>query len=97
MNLTNRKERFWNQHESSVTVTVGEGSQVKGQKDGKVILKEKNSGKNLRISATYCPDFRKSIRSVKQLQRMAGYMATFDNEKVTIKDKKTCEIAFICD
>jgi hypothetical protein len=95
INLMNRKERFWNQHESSVTVTVGQGSQVKGQKDGDVVLEEKNAGKNLRIAATYCPDFRKNISSVKRLQ-LAGYTAFFKDTKATIEDKQTGEITFVC-
>jgi hypothetical protein len=46
INLTYRKEHFWNQHESSVTLMAGRGSQVKIQMDGDIILsKEKNSGK----------------------------------------------------
>jgi uncharacterized membrane protein YvbJ len=93
VNLTNRKELFWNQHKSSVTVMVGEGSHVKGQKDGNIILKEKNSGRNLKISSTYCPDFRKNTLSL----QMAGYMVTFDDGKATIKDKKMGEITLICE
>ncbi len=96
VNLTNKKERFWNQRESGVTVTVGQGSQVEGQKDGDVILKEKNSGLNMKISATYCPDFRKNILSVKRLQQ-AGYQVSFEGTKTTIKDKKTGVSAFVCD
>jgi hypothetical protein len=77
-------------------VTVGDGSQVPGQTDGHVILKEKNSGKNLKISATYCPNFRKNILSVKKLQQ-GGFMVAFDDEKATICCKKTKEVAFICE
>ncbi len=45
-------------------MTVGQGNPVKGPEDGDVVLEEKNAGKNLRIAATYCPDFRKNISSV---------------------------------
>jgi hypothetical protein len=96
VNLTNRSERFWNQYESSVTVTVGEGSQVEGQKDRHVVLKEKNSGKSMKISATYCPNFRKNILSVKRLQ-LVGYSVSFEDTKAVIQDKKNGDIAFICE
>jgi hypothetical protein len=88
VNLTNIKEGLWKQAETSMTVTVGDGSKVTGILDGKVILKEKNSGKYLNISVTYCPNFRKNILSVKRLQ-LAGFMVTFDDNKATIEDKKT--------
>jgi hypothetical protein len=92
----NLNERFWDQLDSTITVTVGEGSQVKGLKDGNIILKEKNLGGNLRIKVTCCPDFKKNILSVKQLQ-MAGDMVAFDDDKATIKDQVTKEITFLCD
>jgi hypothetical protein len=96
VNLTNNKARFWKQCTTSTTVTVGDGSQVEGLLNGSIILKEKNSQKNLKISATYCPDFRKNILSVKRLQQ-AGFMVMFDDEKATVQDKKTKVIAFTCD
>jgi hypothetical protein len=34
VNVTNQNDRLWNQHESCVTVTVGQGSEVEGQKEG---------------------------------------------------------------
>jgi hypothetical protein len=50
-------------------MAVGEGSRVKGLLDGNIILfTETNAGKYLKISATYCPDFRKNILGVKRLQ-----------------------------
>lgn len=63
--------------------------------DGEVIFKEKNTGLNSRTSATYCPDFRKNILSVKKLQ-LAGYMVSFEDTKATIGDKQTGKIAFVC-
>jgi hypothetical protein len=97
VNLTNKKEHFWRQCPTNTTVTVGDGSQVTGLLDGSIIpLKEKFTGNNLKISATYCPDFRENILSVKRLQQ-AGFMVTFDDEKVTVQDKKMKEMAFICE
>jgi hypothetical protein len=65
VNLTNRKERFWDQRATKTTVTVGDGSEVVGLCDGNIILKkEKNMQENLKITATYCPNFRKNILSV---------------------------------
>ena len=86
VNLTNKKERFWEKRTTNITVTVGDGSQVEGLCDGSVILKEKNTKENLKITATYCPGFKKNILSVKRLQQ-AGFTVAFDDEKATICDK----------
>jgi hypothetical protein len=59
------------------------------------LFKEKNTDKNLRITATYCLDFRKNILSVKRLQ-LAGFTVAFDEEEATGQDKKTGIIAFVC-
>jgi hypothetical protein len=61
VNLTNQMDRLWDQRKTKIMVTVGDGSNAEGLYNGSVILKEKNTKKNLRITATYCPDFRKNI------------------------------------
>jgi hypothetical protein len=96
VNLTIKKGCFWNQRESDVTVTIGEGSQVEGKMDGDIIFNEKNSGENLKIIATFYPEFQKSILSVKRLQR-AGYMVNSDDSKASVVNKKTGMVAFVCD
>jgi hypothetical protein len=68
---------------------------VEGKMDGDIILKEKNLGENLKITATYCPEFGKNILSVKRLQ-LAGYTVNSEDSKASVANKKTGMVAFVC-